>query len=163
MEICRILQAGITFWLCYETLWRVFWFLNIQQREDKWSSNESIFCPLYKGFRAWGRSGGDGCAALKACPVTALLLLGRGMKLSGVGNSQLNSAEFLVPIPPYSVQMADPRFHLFWWQILDFISSGVLGEGNSGILEGWVCHCHVGVCLSLFYANRLFKHPLLVI
>lgn len=42
---------------------------------------------------------------LEVCPVTALLGLGHGMKLPGMGNSQLNSAEFLVPIPAHCVQI----------------------------------------------------------
>lgn len=150
MEIWRILQADITFWLCYEPLWRQFWFLNICQREDKWSSNESIFCPLYKGFRAWSGSGRNRSATLKACPVTALLV---------TRNEIVQHGEFpvgcLVPVPDHSVQT--------WWQILDFIFSGVLRERKSRILEGWACDSHVGICLSLSHANKLFKDPLLVI
>lgn len=147
MKICRVLQADITFWLCYETLRRVFWFLNIWQRDDKWSSHKSIFCPLCRGFSAWCRSGRAGSATLKARPVTALLVLGHVMKPSGMGNSQLNSADFLLPTPAHSVEI--------WGRVLNFTSSGVLREGNSRILEGWVCYSHVGICLLLFPVNKL--------
>lgn len=147
MKTCRILQADITFWLCYETLWRVFWFLNRWQREDKRSSHKNVFCPLCRGFSAWCRSGRARSATLKACPVTALLVLRHVTKPSGMGNSQLNSAEFLIPTPARSVEI--------WWRILHFTSSGVLRKENSRILEGWVCYSHVGICLSLFPVNKL--------
>lgn len=42
---------------------------------------------------------------LEICPVTALLVLAHGMKLSGMGNFRWNSADFLVPIPAHCVQI----------------------------------------------------------
>lgn len=46
--------------------------------------------------------------------VPLMNLLGLVTKLSGIGNFQLNSAEFLTPIPAHSVGI--------WWWILDFTS-----------------------------------------
>lgn len=151
MKICRILQADTNFRLCYETLWRVFWFLNLGPRKDKRSRDERIFCPLYRGFSeyTWYRSGRATSAAPKACPVTALLVLGHITKWSG---TEFSVRSCQVPYTHSCSQcgnpIADTRFHL--WSAERW-TPGFWKDGIA--VPMWVSAAHYSLAISC-----LFKH-----